>query len=171
MNNELIIRLANMNDLPSIADIYNQAIRTKSVTGHIEEFSVNDRVEWFEKFTPNEYPIYVAEIKNRIVGYCSLSPYRNGRKAMSKIAEISFYLDYSFHGNNIGTEILKYVILDCKRIGKDNLLAILMDLNSQSIGILKKFNFIKWGHFPDIIDINGKKCGHLIYGLKINKSY
>ncbi|PHS53078.1 MAG: N-acetyltransferase [Lutibacter sp.] len=171
MNNELIIRLANMNDLPSIVDIYNQAIRTKSVTGHIEEFSVNERFEWFEKFTPSEYPIYVAEIANKIVGYCTLSPYRNGRKAMSKIAEISFYLDYSFHGNNIGTEILKYVILDCKRIGKDNLLAILMDLNSQSIGILKKFNFIKWGHFPDIIDINGKKCGHLIYGLKINKSY
>lgn len=166
---ELTIRFADITDLSSITDIYNQAIRTKCATGDIEEFSVDDRTEWFEKFDNNKYPLYIAEIANKVVGYCTLSPYRPGRKAMSSVAEISYYLDYSFHGKGIGTALLKYVIEDCDRIGKESLLAILLDINTQSVGILEKFNFTKWGHFPDIIDIDREKCGHLIYGLKINR--
>jgi len=170
MKKELIIRFANITDLPFITDIYNQAIRSKCATGDMEEFGVVDRIEWFEKFDNNKYPLYIAEIKNRVVGYCTLSAYRPGRKAMSTVAEISYYLDYSFHGRGIGTSLLKYVIADCDRIGKKSLLAILIDINSPTIGLLKKFNFKKWGHFPDIIEIDGKKYGHLIYGLKINKT-
>ena len=170
MKKEIIIRFANITDLPIIVDIYNQAIRSRCATGDMEEFGVDERIEWFEKFDNNENPLYIAEIENRVVGYCTLSPYRPGRKAMSSIAEISYYLDYSFHGKGIGTSLLKYVISDCDRIGKKSLLAILLDINSPTIGLLKKFNFKKWGYFPGIIEIDGKKYGHLIYGLKINKT-
>ncbi len=27
---------------------------------------------------------------------------------------------------------------------------------------------MKWGHLPNIINIEQKKCGHLIYGLKLD---
>ena len=163
----MIIRFANIADLPFIVDIYNQAIRSRCATGDMQEFAVDERIEWFEKFDNNEYPIYIAEVDNRVVGYCALSPYRPGRKAMSTVAEISYYLAYSFHEKGIGTALIKYVIADCDRIGKKSLLAILLDINSPTIGLLEKFNFKKWGHFPGIIEIDGKKCGHLIYGLKI----
>jgi len=65
--------------------------------------------------------------------------------------------------------LLNHVILDCSRIKIESLLAILLDINKNSIAILDKFKFTKWGHFPDIVNLNGKKCGQLIYGLKINK--
>jgi L-amino acid N-acyltransferase YncA len=168
MDEKLTIRFAKFSDLPSIVHIYNQAIRSKRTTGDTEEFRVNDRIKWFEKYTEDEYPLYIAEIATTVVGYCTLSPYRSERKAMSTVAEISYYVDYTIHGNGIGTALLNYVISDCKRIGKESLLAILLDINSQSVGILEKFKFIKWGHFPDIININEATCGHLIYGLKIN---
>lgn len=170
MEKEITIRFAKFSDLPFIVAIYNQAIRTKCATGDLEEFSVNDRVTWFEKYDKNEYPLYIAEIANKVVGYCTLSPYRPGRKAMSATAEISYYIDYAVHGSGIGTALLKHVISDCERIGKESLLAILLDINSQSVGILEKFKFEKWGHLPDIINIDGEKCGHLIYGLKIDKT-
>ena len=139
-------------------------------TGDVDEFSVEDRLEWFNTFDNNEYPLYVTEVRNRVVGYCTLSPYRPGRKAMSSVAEISYYLDYSFHRKGIGTTLLKHAISDCNRIGKENLLAILLDINFPSIMLLENNNFKKWGHFPDIINLKGKKSGHLIYGLKINKT-
>lgn len=172
MENELTIRLAQFSDLPSIVNIYNQAIITKRATGDTEEFCVNDRIEWFKKFDKDKYPLYIAEIANKVVGYATLSPYRPGRKAMSTVAEISYYVDYKFHGKGIGTALLKQVIADCKRLEKENLLAILLDINAPSLGLLRKFEFSEWGHLPDIININGTKCGHLIYGLKIieNKS-
>lgn len=169
MEKKLIIRFAKFSDLSSIVDIYNQAIRTKRDTGDTEEFHVNDRIKWFEKFDKNEYPLYIAEIANKVVGYSSLSPYRPGRKAMSTVAEISYYVDYEIHGRGIGSALLKYVISDCERIGKENLIAILLDINSHSLVILEKFKFSKWGHLPNIININKEKCGHLIYGLKITK--
>ena len=163
----LIIHFAKLNDLPFIVDIYNQAIRNKNVTGDLTEFGIKDRLEWFKKFDSNKYPIYIAEIDNKVVGYSTLYSYRPGREAMSTVAEISYYLDYSFQGKGIGTNLLKYVIADCSRIGIRTLVAILLDINVKSIGILEKFNFIKWGHLPNIININKKKCGQLIYGLKI----
>jgi len=164
----LQIRFANIADLPSLVNVYNQAIRAKNATGDTEEFEVNDRVKWFEKFDLNEYPLYIAEVEGRIVGYCSLSPYRPGRIAMSSIAEISYYLDFSMHGKGIGTALLTYAIADCERIQKKCLLAIILDINHQSIGILQKLKFAKWGHFPDIININGRKCSQQIYGLKLD---
>jgi len=168
LETELQIRFANISDLPSMVNIYNQAIREKNATGDTEEFNAEERVKWFEKYDKNEYPLYVVEIGGKIVGYCSLSPYRQGRKAMSSIAEISYYLDFSMQRKGIGTALLNHVILDCNRIGKKCLLAIILDINFQSVGILKKLNFVKWGHFPDVININGKKCSQLIYGLKLD---
>jgi phosphinothricin acetyltransferase len=132
------------------------------------EFTVHERIDWYHTYDNNSYPLYVAEIENVIVGYCTISPYRQGRAAMSSVAEISYYLDYAYHEQGIGTALIKHAIADCKRIGKENLLAILLDINTPSIGLLEKLNFKKWGHFPDIIDLHGKKCGQLIYGLKIS---
>ncbi len=167
INKELTIQFATINDLPEVVAIYNQAIRSRCATGDIEEFSVKDRIDWFHKFNNNTYPLYIAKIKNKIVGYCYLTAYRPGRKAMSKVAEISYYIDYNFHKKGIGTTLLKYVITDCKRLKKENLLAFILDINNSTIGILKKFNFKELGHLPLIIEIDNKKCGHFIYGLKI----
>ena len=162
------IRLAAINDLPLIVEIYNQAIRSKSATGDMNEFTVKERVEWFNKFDPINFPIYVAELNDKIIGYATLSPYRQGRKAMKKIAEISFYLDYSYHGSGIGSALVKYAISDCERIGKETLLAILLDINTDSTTLLKKLNFEEWGHLPHIINFDGVRCGHIIYGLNLN---
>ena len=170
MNKNPEIRLAHIKDLPCIVDIYNQAIRSRSATGDMEEFQIDDRIEWFKQFDPNNFPIYVAELNKKIIGYATLSPYRPGRKAMNKIAEISFYLDYSYHNLGVGYSLINHIISDCERIGKETLLAILLDINNPSIKILKKFNFEEWGHLPQIINFDNIKCGHLIYGLMLKNS-
>jgi len=166
---DLLIRFADSTDLLSIVEIYNQAIRSKRATADLDEYSLTNRVEWFESFDREKYPLYIIEYKGDVVGYCSLSPYRKGRRAMSTVAEVSYYLDYSYHGKNIGSSLLQYVISDCKRIGINTLLAILLDINNTSVGLLEKFNFEKWGYFPNIADIEGVKCGQFVYGLKVGE--
>ena len=167
MNSKINIRFATITDLPFIVDIYNQAIRSGSATGDLTEFTVEQRLDWFTKFERETYPIYIAEMDDEVTGFCTLSPYRPGREAMSAVAEISYYIDYTYHDQGIGSALLAYVISDCNRIGKETLLAILLDINPKSIRILKKFHFKKWGHFPNIINIKGNKCGQLVFGLKI----
>ncbi|MFY0654202.1 MAG: N-acetyltransferase [Cyclobacteriaceae bacterium] len=160
------IRLANINDLPAIVEIYNQAIRAGFTTGDTEEFSVDQRAEWFQKFDADIYPIYAALLEGKVVGYAYLSPYRPGRQAMSKIAEISYFVDYSNHRKGIAGALIQHILSDCERLKKETLLAILLGTNTTSIHLLEKFGFQKWGHLPDVIDFNGSKCDHLIYGLK-----
>ena len=163
------IRLATFKDLAVIVKIYNQAIISKRATGDLKEFSLNDRIDWFHKFSTNDYPIYIAELKNTIVGFATLSPYRPGRKAMESIAEISFYIDYEYHNLGIGSALIQHCIDDCPRIEKESLLAILLDINISSIQLLKKFGFREWGYFPNIIHIENLTCGQLVYGLKVKE--
>ncbi|PTM10554.1 MAG: N-acetyltransferase [Bacteroidetes bacterium] len=165
LNKNINIRFANLNDLEAIVSILNQAISAR-INGLLQEESIESRTQWLQSFSQNNYPIYVAEINNKVVGYCYLSPYRAGRQAMSKIAEISYYIDYKHHKQGIASSLIQHAINDCTRIGKNSLLAVLLDINTPSISILEKFGFKKWGDFPNIIDLDGKICSQLIYGLK-----
>jgi len=166
MNQKVNIRFANSSDLAEIVIIFNQAVRAR-VNGSLQEETVESRSNWFNSFNQNNYPIYVAEQNNRVVGYCYLSPYRSGRQAMNKVAEISYYIDYNYHKQGIASVLIEHTINDCQRVNKNSLLAILLDKNIPSISILEKFGFKKWGYYPDIIDLDGQICSQLIYGLKL----
>jgi len=159
----LHIRKANTADLVSIVAIYNQAINAGGATADISAFSVDERREWFTQFN-NDYPIYVAENNEQVIGYCYLSPYRKGREALKKVAEISFYIDYDFHGKGVGSALLQHAI---KSANHHHFLAILLDTNQASIRLLKKFGFTQWGHFPNIAQFGNNTCGQVIYGLTL----
>jgi len=70
------IRFAKRADLPFIVEIYNQAIRSNCATGDLTEFSVEQRLDWFDKFDNKVYHLYIAEIASAIIGYCTISPYK-----------------------------------------------------------------------------------------------
>ncbi len=161
------IQFAQRSDLAAIVDIYNQSIRNGTVTGHMEEFDVSDRDAWFQEFDEDSYPLYVAKDGEAVVGYATLSPYRKGRQAMRKIAEVSYFLDFDQRGRGIGSQLMDYVLKDCQRLEIDTLLAILLGVNEESITFLKKWQFEEWGRLPDIIDFDTYRCDHLIYGRRV----
>lgn len=167
MNSEIKIRPALFEDLTSIVNIYNQAIRSRRATGNLWEFSVRERVDWFNKHNRDSFPIYVAELNGDVVGYVNLSEYRPGREAMTKIAEVSFFLEDEFKKLGIGSALLDHVIKDCPRIGKTTLLAFALDVNIESEKLLKKYGFEEWGRLPGTIYIDDKVHDHIIFGLKV----
>ena len=74
------------------------------------------------------------------------------------------------HGDHHGTRQRGYQALYCPQkrgnfiahtIGHSTelkiktLFAILLDINTSSIAILKKFGFSKWGHMPRVADFDG----------------
>ena len=159
------IRFAQPKDHDAILDIFNQAVRARA-NGFLTEETTESKAAWFEAFDANNCPLYVAELNDKVVGYCYLSPYRPGRQAMAKVAEISYYIDYNYHQLGIASALIEHTILDCNRLKKETLLAILLDTNLPSIAILEKYGFEKWGHYPNIIHMDDTVCGQLIYGLK-----
>jgi len=163
------IRYATINDLPAIVKIYNQAVRRGFQTADTEPLSVEDRKEWLLAHTPEDYPIYIFEQNGKILGWISLSPYRKGRKALRQVAEVSYYIEETHQRQGIGSSLMAHVINQMPGLNLRSLIAILLDVNDGSIGLLEKFGFEKWAHLPHIADFGGKQCGQFFYGYQIKK--
>src|SRR5689334_14695970 len=113
----MIIRIAHIDDLPAVVDIYNQSIPSKQSTGDREPVRVEDRITWFREHHPDQHPIFVAEEEGQVVGWCSLSAYRPGRAALRFTAEISYYIAYAHHGQGIGTALVAHALAVCPTLG------------------------------------------------------
>jgi len=163
----MFFKVANEKDFPEIIKIYNHAVDEKFATADTEYVTVESRKEWFTQHSPETYPIYIAEENNEIVGWCSLSPHRSGRKALRKVAEISYYIHKDHRKKGVAHSLITHTIESAKKLGFRNLISILLDLNKTSIYILEKFGFEKWGHLPNVAEIDGVICGQYIYGRKI----
>lgn len=166
MNKDVRLRFAEQGDLQAIVEIYNQAIANKT-TADMFPLKVSDRQQWLNDHHPDSHPVYVAELDNKVVGWCSLSPYRPGRAAFRFTAEISYYVDYNFHGHKIGQALITHAIKDCKRLQLKNLFALILANNEKSVRFIAHHGFQKWGLMPNIADFDGVETSHLIYGLRL----
>ncbi|MFC2081321.1 GNAT family N-acetyltransferase [Bacteroidota bacterium] len=164
-----IIRNVAISDLESVNEIYNQAVMTKFSTAHTEPISMEQRLAWFGEHELDEFPVYVWEKNVRIAGWISFSPYRKGRKALQSTAEISYYVHNAFHRRGIGSELMEYAIMKAPQLNFKTLIAILLEPNTASIALLKKFGFEKWGDMPALAEIDGGEYNHQYYGLRINR--
>jgi len=162
-----VIKLARIDDLPRIIEIYNQAIPSKTSTGDTVLLKTEERIEWFNNHTPTKHPIYIAELKNELLGWLSLSPYRDGRGAFKQTTEISYYIDDKHHRKGIASRLLKHAIAQCTKLNITTLVAYIMEHNEASIQLLKKFDFEKWAFLPKIAVFDGKEFNHTIYGKRI----
>ena len=102
-----------------------------------------------------------------VIGWISLSPYRENRRALRHVAEVSYYVEDNYQGRGIGTELLTEVIRLAPGFGFSVLIAILLDRNEASIKLLNRSGFTEWGCMPGIAEVDGETLDHLYYGLKI----
>jgi len=160
------IRIAELKDLKAIVEIYNQAIAAGEKTADITPFSLDDRKSWFSDHDPDKYPILVAE-EESVVGYLTISAYRPGRMALRHTAEVSFFIHFDHHRKGIASRLLQYAIDMCPSLQIKTLFAILVDSNQNSIRLLEKYGFNKWGYMPRVVEFEGIEYGHLYYGLRI----
>jgi L-amino acid N-acyltransferase YncA len=160
----MIIRLAQIADLPAIVDIYNQSIPSKQSTGDTQPLRVEDRLTWFQEHRPEERPIFLAEVNGHAVGWCSLSAYRAGRAALRFTAEISYYIALAYHRQGIATALIDHAIAACSALQIRHLFAIVLENNQASLRLLEKMGFDQWGYLPRVANFDGKEVGHLYYG-------
>lgn len=163
----MTVRQALYDDLDAINGIYNQAVDTRCYTAETEHVDIDARIRWFVEHDPSKYPVLVAELDGRVVGWVSLSPYRKGRQGLASTVEISYYVHDGYRRRGIGTAMLKAVLEKAKQFGYRNVIAILFDTNEASIRLLERNGFERWGLMPGIIDIDGKTYGHLYFGRKL----
>ncbi|HFC92932.1 MAG TPA: N-acetyltransferase family protein [Leucothrix mucor] len=161
------IVLAQRKDLDDIVDIYNQAIKMGRCTADTETFSSDQRMMWFNSHTPEKFPLLLAKDKDTLLGYLTISPYREGRKAVQRTAEISYYVHYSHHRKGVATRLMNHALELCPSLNIRHLIAILVGSNQGSIGLLEKHGFERWGCFPEIVEFGNDRMDHLYYGFRL----
>ena len=128
-------RLAGKKDLFAINSIYNQAIEHRYQTADLNTFTIHETEKWYTLHEVNLFPIFVIEFDRKVVAWSSLSAYRGGRLALSKVAEISYYVDKDFQGIGIGKKIMTKTIESAIQYKFNTLVAILLGTNSPSISM------------------------------------
>ncbi|WLD94027.1 GNAT family N-acetyltransferase [Alkalihalobacillus sp. AL-G] len=142
------IREATINDVPAMLHIYNNVVRTSSVTFDLIEQTLEERIIWFHQFNES-FPLLVAVEEAEVIGYACLTPFRD-KPAYSRTVENSIYLSKSARGKGVGSVLLADLIKRAKVLDYHTVIAVLADDDPASRSLHRKFGFQKTGSVKEV---------------------
>jgi phosphinothricin acetyltransferase len=152
----LIIRPAELKDLASITDIYNQAILNTTATFDTRTKTIEEQKAWFDKHG-QKYPVLLGLEDNKIVGWASLSAWSD-RCAYADTAEISLYVRNGERGKGIGRQLSEAILKAGKEAGLHTAIARIAEGNDASIHLAESLGFKHIGVMKEV----GRKFGKLL---------
>ncbi|WP_251551847.1 GNAT family N-acetyltransferase [Neobacillus muris] len=167
MFDQLIIRDANLDDLPAIVEIYNSTIPSRMVTADVEPVTVETRIPWFNDHSPDVRPLWVVEDEGQICAWLSFQSFY-GRPAYQHTAEISIYIHEQFRGKKLGRFLMEKAEIACAKLNIKTILGFIFAHNEPSIRLFTKFGFEKWAHLPRVAELDGVERDLIIMGKRID---
>jgi len=144
------VRSATRADIPTILEIYNDAVLTTTATYDYEPRTLEHRVQWFEDHQKTGFPVFVAEDENgRVVGWSALNKYHD-RMGFRFTTENSVYVAADARGRGVGALLLKPLIDSAKALGLRAIIAVIDAENRASIRLHAKFGFVEVGRFSKV---------------------
>lgn len=135
-------------DLPEINDIYNHYVSRSTCTYQTEPETMADRAAWFAAHG-SAHPIIVAEMANRVVGWGSLSPYKQ-RHAYRFTVEDSIYVRHDRLRHGIGSILLARLIELARQYGHHSIIAVIDGEQTASIALHERFGFTRVSHMVEV---------------------
>ena len=160
------LRLATIDDLPDIVEIYNLSIPGGLATADTTAVSVESRMEWFNAHQPFHRPLLVLEMNGAIAAWLSFKSFY-GRPAYSITAEIGIYIHPQHQGKKLGTFLLQKAIEIAPELNIENLLGFIFGHNKPSLKIFRNEGFETWGTLPEMGFMQDHYVDLLILGKKI----
>ena len=162
----MIIRDAAEADLPAIIEIYNAATATRISTALFDPVSVEERLPWFRRHSPNEFPLWVAEVDGKIGGWLSFHEFIP-RPAYRGAVEISIYVSENFRRRGIGGALLAKAVTEAPRLKAGTLLGYILGHNEASLRLFEQAGFERWGRLPRLARFENAERDLVIVGRHI----
>ncbi|MEP6682374.1 MAG: N-acetyltransferase family protein [Parafilimonas sp.] len=143
------IRKASENDLPSMLDIYNEIIENTTAVFQYDPHTLEMRKEWFAKKQEENFPVFIAEENNVIVGFSTFGQFRNWQ-AYKYSVENSVYVKADQRGKGIGKLLLQPLIDAAKEMKLHTMIAGIVADNEARIALHKQFGFVEAAHFKEV---------------------
>lgn len=162
----LTIRVATIDDLPQIVDIYNQSVTTKQATADLTTVTVADRQAWFDAHTGRRPLVVAQNAENQLLGWGSLSDLY-ARPAYHISSEISIYVADEAKGQGVGKALVNHLLQVAPSCGVQQVVALIFAHNTPSLGLFKTLGFEKWGNFKQVCDMDGFIADVVILGRTV----
>ena len=159
----MTIRDAIEADLPAIVRIYNATVPTRMVTAELEPTTVEARLSWFREHSPEQYPFWVAESGDRVIGWLDFKKFLP-RCAYRGTAEISVYVDEEFRRRGVGQRLLEHAIARARSLGITALIGLIFGHNEPSLKLFERFGFERWAFLPGVAQLDGMERDLIVMG-------
>lgn len=148
MEQDLVVRRAELSDAEAIARIYNEAILTTTATFDTESKTVDDRIRWLEAHD-DRHPVFVAELNGEVVGWAALNTWSE-RAAYRDTAETSFYVLEAFRGRGVGRMLKATLVEQARSLGFHTLIARVAQESDVSLHLNTSFGFQRIGTMREV---------------------
>ena len=143
------IRPATEQDLPAILAIMNEVIANSLAIYAYAPLSLEDRQAWFAAQRAGGWPVLVAELQGKVVGFGSIGPFRT-RPAYKYSAEHSVHVDAAHRGNGVGSALLTALIADAQALGLRTLIGGIDAGNTGSLAFHARYGFTECARIKDV---------------------
>ncbi|MDA8438799.1 MAG: GNAT family N-acetyltransferase [Propionibacterium sp.] len=150
----LSIRPAADADLPAITAIYNDAGVGTTASYDLEPVSLDSRRSWFEQRSAAGFPIVVAELDGRIVGYAAYGPFRD-KAGYAYTVEHSVYVTRDARHSGVGHALMADLVARARDRGVHAMVGVLDADNAASIAFHRRLGFAEVARLPQV----GRKFG------------
>lgn len=166
-------RLASVDDLPDIVDIYNQTIPSRQVTSDLEPVSVESRLPWFHAHDPARHPIWVVDrpvtksSQGPLAAWLSFSAFHS-RPAYAGTAELSLYVHEACRRQGLGRHLLEEAIKQAPVLGLHSLVGLIFAHNPASLNLFGAAGFQTWAHLPRVAEMDGRRYDLIMMGKNLS---
>jgi len=147
------IRLARLDDAEAIRQIYNREVSTSTVTFDLVPRSLDQQRTWLGARS-GAHAVIVAEDEGEVVGFASLSPFRD-RPAYNSTVEDSIYVRSDQRGRQVGHRLLEELLSLAAQHGFHTVIARIVGGHEASIGLHRRLGFSEIGTEREV----GRKFG------------
>lgn len=145
----MTIRLAGDGDLPTILEIYNEAVLTSTASYDLAPETLESRRAWFASHERLGMPVFVAEADGDVVGWSSLSPFHT-RLGYKYCVEDSVYVAADHQGRGAGKLLLAQIVSAARSMGLHTIIAGIDSERVASIRLHASFGFIEVGRLRQV---------------------
>ena len=142
MSGPITTRPAARADAAAVAEIYNEGIRGRGATFETRERAPEEIHPWLE--SAERYPVLVAELAGRVVGFAAASPYRP-RECYAGIAEFSVYVANGARGKRVGDALMRAFLPALEEKGFWKVLSRIFPENRASLALCARHGFREVG--------------------------
>jgi L-amino acid N-acyltransferase YncA len=148
-----IVREVCVEDAPSIARIYNQAVAKRLATFDEVPATADDVAADLRAHLPT-HPSLCIVLDDELVAYASASPHSD-YNPYREIAEFSVYVAERYRGRGFGRLVLHDLIARCEAAGFAKMLSRILKENTASRALCASFGFREVGVYERHARLDG----------------